>query len=128
MKRNNEEHQIQSAIIDWARMTRLPYDKIYAIPNGGKRGIRTAIALKKEGVLPGMPDLCWPIARGKYHGLYIEVKTTKGRVSDDQKLIQEFLHGEGYCVRIARSTYEGIEVIEEYWRLGKFVQERTDGQ
>jgi len=38
--------------------------KIFAIPNGGHRNVVVAGKLKAEGVRAGVPDLCFPEARG----------------------------------------------------------------
>ena len=71
----------QRIIFQWAAMetaARPELGLLYAIPNGGKRAIKTAIALKAQGVKSGVPDMCLPVARGAYHGLYIELKRQKG--------------------------------------------------
>ena len=49
---------------------------MYAIPNGGKRHIHTAVVLKQTGVKSGVPDIFLPVRRGK-HGLFIEMKRKK---------------------------------------------------
>lgn len=46
-------------------------ERLYHIPNGGKRYATTAKRLKAEGVKAGVPDLCLPVPRGAYHGLQI---------------------------------------------------------
>lgn len=52
----------------------------HAIPNGGNRGDTErsrAIEggrMKAEGVKPGVLDCFWPLKRGAYSGLYIEMK------------------------------------------------------
>ena len=69
------EHQIQTCVMEWAEGQLIQHPELkmlYAIPNGGARNAITGALLKAEGVKPGVPDLCLPVARGKYHGLYIE--------------------------------------------------------
>ena len=79
----------QRVIFQWAAMETAACPELgllYAIPNGGKRAIKTAIALKAQGVKSGVPDMCLPVARGGYHGLYIELKRQRGgTVSETQK-------------------------------------------
>lgn len=53
-------------------------DELYAIPNGGERHGAVAGKLKAEGVKPGTPDTHLPVACGKYHSLYIEMKKPGG--------------------------------------------------
>lgn len=82
------EHDEQVALFQWADLAKGEYPELallFAIPNGGKRHIVTAMRLKDEGVKPGVPDVCLPVARGGYHGLFIEMKRTGGRVSPEQQ-------------------------------------------
>jgi len=82
------EHLHQASLVSWFRKA-FPGVLIYAIPNGGKRGKREAMKLKAEGVTAGVPDLHIP-----EWGLWLEMKTPKGRLSADQKkmipLIERF--------------------------------------
>ena len=73
------EAQHQSALIKWSQLpqirARYPELKLlHHIPNGGRRDPIEAKHLKAQGVKPGVPDLCLPVARGNFHGLYIEMK------------------------------------------------------
>ena len=74
---NTSEHEHQKAVIEWAEVKSGQYPELrllYAIPNGGHRHKAVAAKLKAEGVKPGVPDLCLPVRRGEYSGLYIEMK------------------------------------------------------
>ena len=108
----------QRIIFQWAAMeaaARPELGLLYAIPNGGKRAIKTAIALKAQGVKSGVPDMCLPVARGEYHGLYIELKRQRGgTVSDNQKEWITALTGQGYKAEVCRGAEEAIKVIKEY--------------
>src|SRR5699024_826416 len=71
------EHDEQVQRIRWAGLARGAYPALrwlHAVPNGGARNIVVARKLKAEGVQRGVPDLCLPVPRGPYHGLYIELK------------------------------------------------------
>lgn len=88
---------------------------LHAIPNGGLRSKRTAAALKRTGVKPGVPDLCLPIARGGFHGLYVEMKRrTGGRVEPEQKAWHARLAAEGYHVAVCRGHEQAIAVLRDY--------------
>jgi hypothetical protein len=113
------EHDEQVAFINWCKLNEARYpglDLIFAIPNGGKRHPVTAMKLKAEGVRPGVPDLCLPVARG-YHGLYIEMKDKHRPTTLDQKKIISRLIAEGYRVEVCYSCDEAIMVAEDYLAL-----------
>ena len=108
------EHEIQVACVNYFRL-RYPKRLIYAIPNGGQRNVIVASKLKAEGVLSGVPDLCIPIAKKGYNGLYVELKNGKvGKVSDNQKTIMEKLQSEGYRCEVCRSFDEFKNVVDDY--------------
>ena len=98
----------QRIIFQWAAMetaARPELGLLYAIPNGGKRAMKTAIALKAQGVKSGVPDMCLPVARGGYHGLYIELKRQKGgTVSETQKSWITALTEQGYNLSWRRGS------------------------
>lgn len=108
----------QEHVFLWASMEERAYPELamlYAIPNGGKRAIKTAVALKKQGVKRGVPDMCLPVARGGYHGLYIELKRQKGGVvSDEQREWIAALNTQGYKAIICHGAEEAIEQIRGY--------------
>ena len=108
------EHNIQAGIVMWARMSPFPTFLLHAIPNGGHRHIVVAQKMKAEGQLAGIPDLFLPHAAHVFHGLYIEVKTTKGVLSASQKTIHSLLERHGYAVEIVRSIEEGVKLLQWY--------------
>ena len=108
----------QRIIFQWAAMETAAHPELgmlYAIPNGGKRAIKTAIALKAQGVKSGVPDMCLPVARGGDHGLYIELKRQKGGVvSETQKSWITALAKQGYKAVVCKGAEEAIGTIKEY--------------
>lgn len=87
---------------------------LHAIPNGDWRGWGTGKKLKAQGVIPGIPDLFLPVARGGFHGLYLELKKARGTVSAEQWEIMLALHEEAYCVRLTNSLSVALEIITNY--------------
>lgn len=51
--------------------------------------------------MKGVPDLFIPHANRFYHGLFIEMKTEKGRLSPEQKEVIPRLEAEGYKVAVS---------------------------
>lgn len=112
------EENEQRWLFQWAADAALKWPELelmHAIPNGGKRDRVTAAKLKGEGVKPGIPDIFLPVPRGGFHGLYIELKRTKGgRPSEAQKDMIPRLREQGYRVEICKGFNAAADVIEEY--------------
>lgn len=67
-----------------------------------------------EGLTAGAADLALLVARKGYHGMFIEMKTAKGRQSDRQKTWQSHVEGQGYKYVICRSFDEFREAVNGY--------------
>lgn len=123
LTKGGSEHGQQMAVFQWAAFNRERYPVLrwlYAIPNGGGRSAAQGAALKAEGVKSGVSDLCLPVARGKYHGLYIEMKKEHGVPSDVSQLQKEFIafiEGQGYCAGVAFGWSKAVVILEQYLAL-----------
>lgn len=93
------------------------YAHIYHVPNGGQRNKKTAADLKQQGVKAGVSDLVVKVARGGWHGLYLEFKATPPHHAATAASQREWLalaESEGYCAVLARGLEEAKEVLREY--------------
>jgi len=111
------EHKIQSALFKWASLSTPAKPELrllFAIPNGGNRDPITGALMKREGARAGVPDVMLPVARGKWHGLFIEMKKPGGRTSIEQRGWIAELQREGYAVCVCYSLQEAIDVIDDY--------------
>jgi hypothetical protein len=112
------ESQEQEALFNWVSWTRnkIPeLELLFAIPNGGWRYKATAAALKREGVKSGVPDLCLPVARGGYHGMWIELKRIQnGTVSLTQRAWLEQLPKQGYYAVVCKGWQNAADEITKY--------------
>lgn len=70
--------------------------------------------LKSEGVLAGVPDLFLMVAKGSYHGLFVEMKSLTGRLSQSQKDFKIEAEKQGYLVIVAHGFDEAREQIHGY--------------
>ncbi len=87
----------------------------YHIPNGGRRSLSEGVKFKRMGVKAGIPDLCIPLARKGYHGLYIELKRQRGGViSEAQQYWLSQLKKEGYDVYVAKGANDLISYVKNY--------------
>nr|DAI66254.1 MAG TPA: Nuclease [Caudoviricetes sp.] len=113
----------QAHIFAWAAWASGKYpelDLMHHIPNGGKRSKSEAARFKAQGVKAGVPDIFLPCARGGYHGLYIELKRTKGgKLSAVQKEWIDALRGQDYKVIVCYGFDEAREVIINYLEEAK---------
>lgn len=88
----------------------------YAVPNGLtlKGGGFAGGKALANGLNPGIPDICVPVARGGFHALYIELKMSKGRVSPEQKKKHDLLTEAGNLVRLCVGWREAFSATLEY--------------
>jgi len=111
------EHSEQAALMDWARMQEHRWPELrllFHIPNGGARDAITGAQLKRAGVRAGVPDLMLPVARGPYHGMFLELKVGKNRPAEKQAAWLDALTQQGYLAVACWGWWEAKEVIEEY--------------
>lgn len=115
--RLDDESGHQEALFNWAayNMQRMPeLEYLHHVPNGGKRDKATAIALKRQGVKAGVPDIHLPVPRGGHHGLYIELKAGKNTTTAKQREWLKFLRQQGYYTAVCYSWQLAAELIERY--------------
>ena len=90
------------------------------IPNERKCSVIIGKRMKAQGVRSGFPDNLFPYARGRYHGLFIELKRVRGassRISPEQKRWQEVLRAQGYACEVCYGADEAIACLSEYLNL-----------
>jgi hypothetical protein len=88
---------------------------LFAIPNGGLRDKVVAAKLKATGVKAGVPDMLLPIARGDFHGLFVELKKDqKQTLSDEQKEWKLLLTCQEYQYRTCFGWEHAVETIVQY--------------
>ena len=116
------ETQEQIWLMKWSRQpsirSQFPDLKyLFHVPNE-RPDKAQSIILEQMGVKRGVPDLVLPVARGKYHGLYIEMKRTRdGVVSDDQRWWLEELEKTGHAAKVCYGWKQASEVLMWYLSL-----------
>ena len=112
---NQPERELQIACFTYFRLQYpLMAGLYFAIPNGGSRNVREAVNLKRSGTLSGVADTFLAFPTKYHHGLWIEFKSLKGKMSDNQMTFQAEVVEQGYEYRIVNSFDEFIKVIKEY--------------
>lgn len=142
-KRNNEEFQLQAALISWwsgaCRGFEVPEFLLWHTPNsavyGGPKQARERMGamLKRLGQRSGCPDLFLAVPRDGHdrnqgrsdndcyanwlptqHGLFLELKSKKGVLSPEQICFRAALIEQDYAFAEVRSLEAGIKAITDY--------------
>ena len=111
------EHQEQSAFFHWVKINERIYPELrccFAIPNGGHRHIAVAVKLKAEGVKSGIPDIFFAAAKGKYHGLFLEMKAGKNKPTRQQQDMMQMLWKQGYMCAVAYGWEQARDITMDY--------------
>jgi hypothetical protein len=136
LARSGTEAAHQTALFAWAALQAKRFPELrwlHHIPNGGSRGddarsraIRGS-QLKAQGVRVGVADVCLPVRRGGWSGLYIEMKKpsekpkregSKGGVSDEQAAFGTFVKSQGFGWIVCYSWEEAAEILTKYLEFG----------
>jgi len=103
------EAEVQKAFFQWVALQAKQdwrYLNIMATPNQGGFDPRWGKIRLAEGMSPGFPDISVLVPKEPYHGLFIELKTARGRVRDTQ---QEWID------RLVAMQYKAIIVKTDHW-------------
>lgn len=142
-KRNNEEFQMQIALVAWwgenCHRWGVPEFLLWHTPNsavyGGTKEQREKMGamLKRLGQKSGVPDLflaaprkdrnqgrsdveCYEKWLPDLHGLFIELKSPRGVISPEQTEMLCELENRGYSACVCRTLEDAQKVIENYLR------------
>lgn len=104
------EEQLQAACFQWFDRTYPALrGSLFAVPNGGERTVRGAMALKATGVVAGVSDLILVLI-GRV--VFIELKFEKGRQSDAQVRFQAMVEKRGHKYYVVNSLWIFQELIK----------------
>jgi len=122
LKRRNAQPEAieQAKVIAWARANERNYPYLWMLHsslNGLKRTPYASNKAKAQGMLAGVPDLFMPVAIGDSKGLYIEMKSAKGRISSEQSKFLQAASDFGYSCFICYSADDAIDKIKGYYNL-----------
>lgn len=125
---NHEESKLQQQCVAWFRAQYPHYAMLLTHPANEGNGNRVSGAIHKaEGTVAGVPDLILFMHGRQYysdaHGIMIskpasalgiELKTDKGRQSQQQKDFQKMFEAAGYLYIVVRSLEGFMDVINAY--------------
>lgn len=119
MAPQRSEEAEQARFVKWTHLTTVralmpELSWLYHTPNGKKRDKLTAARLKAMGVVPGVPDLILPVRTSDYTGLAIEMKSSTGSLSPEQRDWQEHYIIQGWRFAVCRSAEDARSVLCAY--------------
>lgn len=128
-KRSYEESENQITLFKWWEVTHAKFGVarhlMFAIPNGSalgtgkedwqvKQRIKRGKRLKAEGLTPGVFDIFVSVPRGKFHGMYVEMKRREGEPSPEQIAFKTSVEAKGYATAICYNSTEAIDTVTFY--------------
>ena len=105
-----KEHQIQESFIVWLHIQHPDVVHNHS-PNEGNRKPWYVVFLKKMGMWPGWPDLEFLLGKQMH---FMEFKTPKGRMRDNQKAFQSHCLDNDIPHAVVRSLEEAIQVFNNW--------------
>lgn len=129
--RKRSEATEQETVIQWCGWHERKHPElklIFHIPNGGSRNTAEAANLKRQGVKAGVPDLCLPVPKSGYHGLYIEMKYGKNKTTEKQEEWLKALWEQGYYVAVCYGAEEAEQVIARYLQMAGYQVLEQEGK
>lgn len=113
-KRSQPERQERLAFMDWVRLNPNIEKRLIAIENGGSRNFLEAVNLKRIGLKAGTPDYFLLLPSNDWHGLFLEFKAGKNKLTTSQKAFFKNAENLGYKCSAAWSWSEAVDIINKY--------------
>lgn len=114
----SQEHSEQIAALDWFKL-QYPKEEKWSFHIANERKCTPIYGkfLQKLGVKKGISDLFIPEPRGRYHGLWIEIKSKSGRKTKEQIEFIDAMNAKGYFAVFCFGADEIINTIKFYLSL-----------
>lgn len=131
---NRREIKIQLALVKRCEAIdlHLPgFADIYSVPNEGNRRANTTSLMKKAGLSPGIPDLCWAHPTKYFHGMYLELKRPKGNKRSEGKPRPDqldwliVLSNKGYATGVYHDEEQAIAAMLLYYHEDDNYEDRN---
>jgi hypothetical protein len=116
-KRSSPEEDLHRTCIELVVLSTARYPLLrwmIHVPNGGKRPRGEAGKLKALGTKPGYPDLTLPRRHHHWSGLAIELKSSIGKLTRDQREWLDAFEEDGWLVSVCRTLEEFESTLKRY--------------
>lgn len=110
-----EESVMQQHFVRWLHL-QYPYiaKTSFAVPNTARRSLQEGSRFKREGVKAGVSDFIILYPSNGYHGMLIEFKTEKGKVTPEQKEFQNNVIKANYYAIVCRNLDMAMAEVKGY--------------
>jgi len=110
----NAEDVIQINVHEFAKHYKLPFFHF-----AGERVCSPVYGamLKRKGSKAGVSDCFFPRGNGTFSGLWLELKSAKGRLSEHQVSFMQLMTNEGYQCHTAYSFDEAELMIRAFYNI-----------
>ena len=119
-KRRDVEGPIQREIIAYLHAV-MPHAMVHhpAAEShlSGKAAMLATVRKKRDGMVTGFPDLIVLPYAAKVGAIFFEVKSPKGKTTEEQDVVHNHLRGLGYRVAVVRSVSDVREFLKQ-WGVG----------
>lgn len=125
MRKASQEHSFQVWAVNYLRWNGV---YCFAVPNGGKRDVKTGAFLKKEGALSGVADLILLLPEGE--AVFVELKAGKNRQQESQRLFQKHVEKLGFNYLLWNKPQDVIDFVKGLKAvvMGDFTNEKIAWQ
>lgn len=108
------ERVIQKSIVSYLRWRGYGsyIIQIYNEGAGMRNRVKESYAM---GIRPGASDLFIMVAKKEKHGLFLELKSENGKVSEHQKKFLQDAKEQGYETAVAWSFAEAKKIVDDYF-------------
>lgn len=111
---NVSEKTIQKTVMQIVRTKPTWEPFVLHIANEGKRTKRFGHELKLMGLRPGAFDILVTMQRHGYPGMWLELKSKFGKLSESQKQFRKDMESQGYYCDVAYSIDAALDVLKWY--------------
>lgn len=112
--RKVSEYEECKAYFTWAQYNPILKEYLIKIVNEGKRTPQNGHRLKLIGLRAGLPDYYLPVPNNNFLGLWVEMKTKSGSLSQYQKEWLFKLNKLGHCAKSCRGWQEAAQLTMDY--------------
>lgn len=113
-KTRSPEHDLQVAIVELVK-TNAPEILFSGTMGGVRLSMNQAKRAKAAGYMKGIPDLIFYEPRNGFHGLAIELKTKRGKISPIQRERIEDFRIRGWRAEVAFGWDETLAILRDYF-------------